>query len=614
MKRASHDIQIFDDEGNLNFQQVGVHSFHFKSLSIFYLLRSQSWKTLLSFSISLYLLVVLLFTLCYYGWSYVCGAHEGTSFISSLYFSVVSLAANGGYMGEDDDEMTDPLSVCYRGRAILVMMCSYVNIIFVGLVAALVVGKAEYTGKLGNRIVFSDFCTLVPVPGRLDRWKISFRMANVENSKPIAQGRLRLFVVSAEPLDEYRQIQREKRLWRRSRRNLLPQEKDKGDRGSNQSTSSRSVLPSAPLTSELLRQKKADKQLDHHDDPIMMALMKFKQEEGKKKAAEVKKQAQTRGRSRHKKSKKARDSKMQSLNNVAELGKSRGSSSSSTNASDTLSDVSVRTRSPPSSDNDSEGAPPKPAQSAEHGTSVGETATHQTGRKEGVTVEILSDKTNSSFQPSEHDNFAADSPTFPSAAGGGKFPSGGGKTSSRREEETDDFKRVRLSVSELRWLCAEETYLEKDSDQLSLWYPSTITHTIDERSPLYHFLNLPRLTALVLGDTTSPVGDGTGKRELDYDAINEINKSSGPNYQGQQLNSNRFQIVAVFDATEMESGAVIVSKKTYNTTNIVTHYRFSSKLVHIKPISNQVLLDYHYFNALVPNMTIENSSSDSDNN
>uniref|UniRef100_A0A0A9ZFB9 Inward rectifier potassium channel irk-1 n=1 Tax=Lygus hesperus TaxID=30085 RepID=A0A0A9ZFB9_LYGHE len=77
------------------------------------------------------------------------------------------------------------------------------------------------------------------------------------------------------------------------------------------------------------------------------------------------------------------------------------------------------------------------------------------------------------------------------------------------------------------------------------------------------------------------------------------------------LTSHKFQIIAVFNATEMETGATIMATHTYITTDIIAHYKFSNKLVHMHPLGLDVHLDYHYFNALLPITAQESSTSSS---
>lgn len=168
-----------------------------------------------------------------------------------------------------------------------------------------------------------------------------------------------------------------------------------------------------------------------------------------------------------------------------------------------------------------------------------------------------------------------------------------------------ELERVHLRVQEMRWTCAEETYIDRgDNGQLSLWYPATITHTIDERSPLYSFMQLPYVAAsLKEGPSTM-----FGSARSDDSRVHP--PSLGANTP--DAKRHRFQLVAVFDATEMESGSTITAKHTYTTVDIVAHYKFSDRLVHMQPESGEVMLDFHYFNALLPVDLIELSTTDSE--
>lgn len=172
------------------------------------------------------------------------------------------------------------------------------------------------------------------------------------------------------------------------------------------------------------------------------------------------------------------------------------------------------------------------------------------------------------------------------------------------EEGEQEMERVHLRVQEMRWTCAEETYLDHgDSGQLSLWYPATITHTIDERSPLYAFMQQPAVAASLRE------GPGTffNSARSEDSSVHPTSLQNGPDSA-----RHRFQLVAVFDATEMESGSTITAKRTYTTVDIVAHYKFSDRLVHMQPENGEVMLDFHYFNALLPMDLIELSTTDSD--
>lgn len=162
------------------------------------------------------------------------------------------------------------------------------------------------------------------------------------------------------------------------------------------------------------------------------------------------------------------------------------------------------------------------------------------------------------------------------------------------DDDGNVMERVHLCIHEMRWTCAGETYLDRgERGQLSLWYPADIIHIIDERSPLHPFLERPQVAASLGSSCASAEAMSGFARRTD-------------------LVRQHLQIVAVFDATEMESGSTITAKRTYTNEDIVAHYKFSDRLVHMHPESSEVLLDFHYFNALLPVHLVEPSTTESD--
>lgn len=666
-------VPVFDANGNLTTSQTGVNMFRFRSLSLFYFFRAQPWTALITYSILLYLLIVLLITVAYYLWGMYCGA--GMNMVASIYFTVVSLAANGGYLGEDVDTMTDSTHMCYRGRTVIVMVCSYVNIVFVGLVAALVVGKAEYTGKLGHRVVFSEFCTLTSIPGRVGHYRLNFRMANVDNNIPLAHGKLRLFCVTAEPLREYRMRQKQLHLLKNSAplkalakttygsaQQLLP--------GGEATSSLRGNAQNAPhLTAAMLEERRAAHQRHHHLHPQQQH--KHRSTARAASGNEKKKEGRHPSRQRHPHRRGAQKgrhvhssggaARHASAADVAGAGSGsrghhsspRGSQRPATGAEETKGrrrhhhdrerdDHPSDCSSPPSSGTATRTSTPSSSSrsgSSHSSRSSSASSSSSSGSREKSNTKVSSpaggkaggntaggrdggsDITNSSMTSKANSDLYAASP-IANLAGSFAGPAGNKRVVSpatmpalradsgtvRVHDEDDaehEMERVHLRVQEMRWACAEESYLDHgDSGQLSLWYPATITHTIDERSPLYAFMQQP-VVAASLREGLGAVFSGSTRSE--ESSVHPASLQKGPNSA-----RHRFQLVAVFDATEMESGSTITAKHTYTTVDIVAHYKFSDRLVHMQPESGEVMLDFHYFNALLPIDLIELSTTDSD--
>lgn len=632
---AAAQVRVFDYDGNLTTQQIGVNMFRFRSLVPFYFLRSQSWTVLITYSILMYIAIVWVVTAAYYLWGWACGGDR--SLVGAIYFTVVSLAANGGYMGEDEETMMDPSHICYRGRTLIVMVCSYVNILFVGLVAALVVGKAEYAGKLGHRVVFSDLCTLTNVPGRVDQWRLAFRMANVDNLKPLAHGKLRLFCVTAEPLKEYR-MRQQQRQWMKRNKLLV------SGSGLGQSSRSDNGAKTVPLTDEVLR---CCRNSDGHPS-------KGRQRNKRGSPASTKQQSAAvhRCRRHHRPHRSHRHSSSGSPpqhQSPPHERSGRGNGDGDGDGSGTHAPHEAVAHSPSRSSSTSSSPQERKQQGSRANTqSCLESRPHvksptKSSGAEASDSDMDSDKTNSSVSVRTNDKLYAASPsvgvvdTFNAAVRPPHCRAGVSKAATRpgviqgygtlgpdsataaqeeampakeekdEEEEEASMERAYLRVQEMRWTCAEETYLDHGSSgQLSLWYPATILHTIDERSPLFSFMELPNI-ASALGSATVMSESQAGRAGR--------NGSSPWNRTDDGLSASsayRFQIVAVFDATDMDSGATIMTKHTYTTIDIATHFKFSDKLVYIQPESSEVLLDYHYFNALLPIDLVEPSTTDTD--
>ncbi|KAG5510554.1 hypothetical protein JKF63_06851 [Porcisia hertigi] len=609
---SAGQVPVFDYSGRLTTDQVGVNTFRFRSLSLFYFFRSQRWRALITYSIALYLTIVLLISAVYYAWGLVCGA--GMSAVSSIYFTVVSLAANGGYMGEDESTMTDPTHICYSGRTAIVMVCSYVNIVFVGIVAALVVGKAEYTGKLGHRIVFSDLCTITNIPGQVDRWRLVFRMAHADNKIPLAHGRLRLFCVTAEPLKEYHIRQQQRHLLR----HLRPQKRPSGSTG----RSTRFLPQGVELAGcgawghpQRLEASKTQAK-EKRQTPNMTKQRSKKGHRSEERSALTHTSQNPRGRrSRHQRPETeggggGGGGDTSEANRTCAASEGHHNVSRSPSASSLDPDASPQSTPTTSSRSSTNGTAVFPSRT-EHKASRSDHAQSLKEQRNVVADSVVSNQTislASSQANSPSDAVSRDSGTRskPHTTSPGKplmfptctpdsplsIPVG---SHSLDEENASAMERVHISMQEMRWTCAGEKYLDHgESGELSLWYPANIIHVVDERSPLYPFLDQPHVAA--------SLGSGGGYAEV----------PSWPAPRADHLTRQRFQIVAVFDATEMESGSTITAKHTYTADDILAHYKFSDRLVHMHPDSSKVILDFHYFNALMPANLNEPSTTDSD--
>lgn len=205
---------LFDSDDAIQKKQKGLKYGFLERPSFFLYLLNLPWSHLLLFSIASYVAVVTVFAVLYFLWGEFCDAghsqlhaanQSNTTFSSyenpkvlSYYFSIVSLAANGGYLSEPE-EMINASHACFTGRTVLVGMCSYTNIVFVGLVAALLVGKAASKEKLGKRILFSDSCVMDAVENDPNvEGILSFRVADLEPQNAVLQGTLKLYLVKVE--------------------------------------------------------------------------------------------------------------------------------------------------------------------------------------------------------------------------------------------------------------------------------------------------------------------------------------------------------------------------------------------------------------------------------
>ncbi|RNF23951.1 uncharacterized protein Tco025E_02688 [Trypanosoma conorhini] len=548
-------VRVFDEDGGLRTREVGVKRFQFARLSVFYTLRSLTWPLLCTYLFLLYLAVLFVFAALYLAWGDACGAWQDTTWTTALYFTVVSLAANGGYFGEPADTMLSPAHPCFSGRTFLVMMLSYTNIIFVGLVAALVVGKAQYSGRLGQRVVFSEFCSLTPLPGhRGRRWGLTFRMANSSARQPLAHGRLRVFIVTAEPLKETSMMHV-----------AAAPERPRRGKGGGGGRQRPQIVP--PSTAEPPRESR-------EASACYFSCTETPQGEARRTSERGKRQRLRRQRGQQPsetcgdpteegaEGEEARATDVD-LRSATELG-----SSSATGVEAGAQRHGVCDSPPPTA------AGPEPAQRQEQPLQQQYSVTQHPVAAAGAGAGV------SSGYSEVHIPVAA------SCGAGGNDDS---------NEDDDGFEGVDIRVEELRWTCPNERYLEARQGQLSLWVPVSITHVIDRRSPLYRYLGHEG------ADDAAPSSQTLLAEPA---AATATTRTTG------SLHS--FQIVATFDATEMESGATIMAKRTYTANDIVAHYRFSNKVVLMRPGSREVLVDYHYFNELLPAPTRSSAAADGD--
>lgn len=153
--RSDQPHRLFDYSGHLNKHVVGVNRAPLLQIAWFHNLLTLSWPRVLSLAALSYLCINLVMALVYALVAYTCGAE--VDFITALYFNAVTLAANGGYMGEDSKMMT-PGTRCFEHRTYIVLFESYLNIAIAGLIAATLVGKATSHRDTRHYIVFSTYC------------------------------------------------------------------------------------------------------------------------------------------------------------------------------------------------------------------------------------------------------------------------------------------------------------------------------------------------------------------------------------------------------------------------------------------------------------------------
>ncbi|KAG8346995.1 hypothetical protein TRVL_02182 [Trypanosoma vivax] len=552
-----HSVRVLNEDGSLVFRDVGVRQHDFAVLSIFYTLRAQSWITLILYTLLLYLAIVFVFSAGYLGWAYVCGAQEGVSWVSAMYFTVVSLAANGGYAGEHSDTMLQSDHLCFAGRTVAVIVLSFLNIIVVGLVAALVVGKAAYGEGLGRRIVFSDFCSLntTHAEGGSVQWQLVFRVANSNRQKPLASGKLRLFVVMVEEMHS---------ALGHEQGTMSAQQQCKSAR--QQPYRRQHFRQDAPVYCYT-----GDHESEQHAQTPLLRGAEHLWNSGLKESSfgNETKQLQSGGRGRP-------HFQMRDLYEMECKDASLCSKRTDTTVMGVESSAPI----------------------------VEATGECLVGRDMGTTnVEVL--PANDVLR----DGAGGESPSvFVSRASyrGNSPPSSKSEISASTDSKdatheghprtvltggTGDFEQVRICVKELQWTCNEEKHVDGGNGELLLWFPVTIVHTIDVHSPLYKLMDFHCTSSefLINPQSQLPCSNQTAEGPN----LGAPSGAFGPNRPS-------FQLVATLDAVDVESGAPITAKRTYNTSDIVKFYRFSNKMMRVPCGESEVLVDYHYFNEMLP--------------
>nr|CCC95806.1 unnamed protein product [Trypanosoma congolense IL3000] len=157
------------------------------------------------------------------------------------------------------------------------------------------------------------------------------------------------------------------------------------------------------------------------------------------------------------------------------------------------------------------------------------------------------------------------------------------------KREGSSSSEVSIRVEELSWSCSEEKHTNGQDGRLLLWFPVNITHTINRYSPLYRYMKNnalchtaapPGTSQLESCSTASPKGKG--------------NSDSGT------VCPFNFQLVVMFDASETDIGRSLTARHTYSAEEIIKHYRFSNKVIRVAPDKSEIVVDYHYFNEMVP--------------
>ncbi|CCW69528.1 unnamed protein product [Phytomonas sp. Hart1] len=558
-------VRAFDKQGNMTTKQCGMASFYLRQTTLFYFIRSYPWSWLMVISIVFYLVLVMGITGLYYGWAWACGGPDSTSAITSLYFTVVSLAANGGYMGEAAS-MENPSNVCYYGRTFIVMLASFTNIILVGLIAALVVGKAESTGKFGNRIIFSNFCTLTRATWQQKTWELKFRMANIASKKPLAQGQLHLFCIFLEPLnDDHTLIKTllEKESIQCKKACALDQETAPMEALSNDA-----INETHDLTSNSAFVSASNVSLSKTSDP---------KNKDPVRVSEFLEKLSIRGEGNidQKESPDEAEWTLPMEKNVdtipfpllghKEDEKSDEDKKNSSSERDTNPFI-IRVHS------DEKEKPPR----VYGGTSNVEECEINllyTQKRSGNTLQIKNRCQSNTFSAEVDPLLGKSHPNNQHDYLEEHLRS--------EEENSGRIQQVKLRVVELQWSCSEEEFLDKENRQLSLWYPSTICHVVDKHSPLYRFF---------------------------YNQVKNSSFSSSTDKDKHSLDTSStliglpefFQIVAVFDGIETESGATIMEKHAYTSIDILRNYKFSNNLMNMHTESSEIHLNYNFFNVVYP--------------
>lgn len=561
---STSSVPIFNHAGSINAEVRGVSTLQFNRLTWYYSLLKLPWKYMLGLSFALYITVVTLFTVLYYTMCHLCGAN--VSIVSALYFVIVSISANGGYMGEDQNVMY-PGHRCFAHRTYLIMFASYISILLGAMIATVFIAKASTHEKLQHRVVFSDYVTLNMLS--MDTFRMSFRVSSIAE-RPMVHGSMRLYLVSMVAGASTRQKKTERQLAEERKRHaalkphmrrqsildispaLHPGHLTTGKEGGGTPPWRHHSAPAGALL--------------HHDSSAREITVPIPppdvEVENPSAAAPLTK-------------------KNSSSNNYGTLQESEdfpGGDSEGKVQNHSL--VFGKEMLPPIGD----------SQAAARRMSLGDAGAGDNGE----------------------DGHSYYTDTAPIRL---------------RPADEDDEDEVPLSVriEELPWACDEEIPLPGCQGDLNLWFPATINHIIDVDSPLYyvitgkprptqgglyhaghrHFMHsndVPHRSHAAAAAAAGNLGStGKGKR-------GDMGASLQSNI-GQQS----FQIVAVFEATDSATSTIIQSKHVYTPDNLIAHYHFAAETLMsqkrakedvnhhgIQVAAKETTIDYCRFNELIP--------------
>ena len=112
-----------------------------------------TWSKLLLGAFALFTAVVAAVGALHLAVCYHCGGRQ-CALITSFYYGIVSIVANGGYEGEEASFLT-PGHQCFAFRTVLTWLAAFTGLFIASGVAAVLIGRASRHTTLGNRIHFS---------------------------------------------------------------------------------------------------------------------------------------------------------------------------------------------------------------------------------------------------------------------------------------------------------------------------------------------------------------------------------------------------------------------------------------------------------------------------